>query len=1050
MSRLSQRALAGLALLFNLPFAFFQLQRTAYDTYTHIFFADHYRHAWFSLWEPRWYLGFSVASYPPLVHQLIALLSWPLEAVIRFFAPGPEAYAGAFVGLSEEAAFALLLLAVLALFPLAVRAFAGVFVGPRAAALAGLFAVAVPAVSLAAWSFGQLPTLFATATVLLALARGAAWARTGRRLWLAQAVLLAGVAGAAHHGVFLFVPFAGAAVAWRVLAGPLAWPERRARVARLALWAPLAGGCVVAVLWPFLAWSRGQALQTAIEHASRDNFFASGLAAWFFFWPVYGPLLLLLPAAAWLGLRGRGHKRLPLAALIAVLFTLGLGGTTPLPAVLFGSSWVWLTYDRFALWAALCLLPVAGAVALRLWRRRRRGWVVGLFGALLAWSSVAGWHSVLARAQPPALDLAPLVNFLNAPAQQPYRYFTFGFGDQMARLAALTTNGTPDGDYHTARQLPELRSSGLGALDGAVWNSQGLAALRPFVEQPQRYGVRWAFVAHPQYRALLAASGWRYRFMVGAVEAWEFPGVTPLPIPTPAGATGPAAVWWGSAPLVMLALALALAATCPSFFGMAAERRWPALTRAHWLTALAGARQAAWALAVGLLLFWWYHLFWQGPAPEVYFLYQSVVVFASDLAALAALGLWLIELRLQGVRPRLGPRALLLAGLALLAFAALSVPFSSGPQAGAAVVAQLLLLLGWYLLCVNAAPPAATLGRVLGALLLLQAIVVVGQAIAQQNDWLAALGLAWPPRVRPEYGGAPVIENAAGALWMRVYGTLPHPNVLAGALLVLAAGVSERYLVTGRRRWLTVAALAGAALLLAFSRAAWVGAGVMAVIGLLWSGRYHPAVGPRFRRLVLALGLAAAAAALPLLPWLLARVTVGDTATTIETRSVYERVTLTADSLALIWSHPLVGVGAGHFAVANMATGSQSAAEPVHNLLLLITAETGLGGGAAALALAGAVGRRLWQRRRRAEVAEAMWGLALLGVLVTGLFDHYWWSLAPARMLFVTALGLWVGAGERASGLQVALGGEVALDARGEALGGFQPDAHVVGVEQRV
>ncbi|NJL92469.1 MAG: hypothetical protein HC915_01485 [Anaerolineae bacterium] len=49
--------------------------RNTYDAYVHIFFADHYARGWFELWEPRWYTGFTMASYPPLTHQLTALIS---------------------------------------------------------------------------------------------------------------------------------------------------------------------------------------------------------------------------------------------------------------------------------------------------------------------------------------------------------------------------------------------------------------------------------------------------------------------------------------------------------------------------------------------------------------------------------------------------------------------------------------------------------------------------------------------------------------------------------------------------------------------------------------------------------------------------------------------------------------------------------------------------------------------------------------------------------------------------------------------------------------
>ena len=33
-------------------------QQRAFDSYVHMFFADHYLRGWFDLWEPRWYGGF--------------------------------------------------------------------------------------------------------------------------------------------------------------------------------------------------------------------------------------------------------------------------------------------------------------------------------------------------------------------------------------------------------------------------------------------------------------------------------------------------------------------------------------------------------------------------------------------------------------------------------------------------------------------------------------------------------------------------------------------------------------------------------------------------------------------------------------------------------------------------------------------------------------------------------------------------------------------------------------------------------------------------------
>src|ERR1041384_964952 len=86
--------------------------RLSYDAYTHMLFAEHYAENWFSLWETRWYDGFTVISYPPLVHQLIALL-------IPF--------------LGFDKGFALILWIVTSLYPLGVYAFSRIFTGRTSA-----------------------------------------------------------------------------------------------------------------------------------------------------------------------------------------------------------------------------------------------------------------------------------------------------------------------------------------------------------------------------------------------------------------------------------------------------------------------------------------------------------------------------------------------------------------------------------------------------------------------------------------------------------------------------------------------------------------------------------------------------------------------------------------------------------------------------------------------------------------------------------------------------------------------------------------------------
>ena len=150
--------------------------------------------------------------------------------------------------------------------------------------------------------------------------------------------------------------------------------------------------------------------------------------------------------------------------------------------------------------------------------------------------------------------------------------------------------------------------------------------------------------------------------------------------------------------------------------------------------------------------------------------------------------------------------------------------------------------------------------------------------------------------------------------------------------------------------------------------------------------------------------------ALLLLPFFVARAT-GDVAIPTEQRSADERALFLQAGLKVIHDHPWLGVGAGAF-VESLARWSDwhNRLEPVHNIFLLVTAETGVGGALALLGLGGAILWRLWRRRQVASLPELMGGLALLGALTVGLFDHFWWTLPPARTLFVIALGWWAGA----------------------------------------
>src|SRR5512139_2416322 len=246
--------------------------RFSYDTYNHMFFGDHYRMDWWSLWDARWYAGFFVNSYPPLVHQLIGALSH-------------------LIGL--DAAFALILWVVVTLLPLAVYSFAGVFVGKTSAGYAALGAAFLPSVYLTAHIFGQLPTLAATVTALFGMAVLNQYLLAGDKFNGMLAVSLLSTVMALHHATLMFLP-------WLVLAIVLQlWITKqvdwRLLGARLLIFGVFAALAILIVIWPFWEWGQAQSLQTTIDHASRHNFFKDPMAPLMFFLPVYGPLMLIIP-----------------------------------------------------------------------------------------------------------------------------------------------------------------------------------------------------------------------------------------------------------------------------------------------------------------------------------------------------------------------------------------------------------------------------------------------------------------------------------------------------------------------------------------------------------------------------------------------------------------------------------------------------------------------------------------------------------------------------------------------------------------------------------
>jgi hypothetical protein len=543
-------AIVLMALIIHGPLLLMQLPASSFDTNFHVFFASHYAHHWFDPWNERWFAGFSQTTYPPLTHQWIALLSYA-------------------VGL--KMGYMLVQLLAILLLPVGVFRFAKIWVTEREASYAALGSVFLGALAFLVYQAGQLATVASAALYLNALPYFYEWMTESSARSFIKGVAVCLTAAAAHHVTLIFglVLFAGP-VLWTAcldakderVSGSIVGVLSRAAVFGVAV-----GLGVAVVLLPYwLAIIQHPIHQIPIPHDSRANFLLNSITAINYFVIPYGALILALP---FILIKGASSRRLvPLLLGFWVTLLFGLGGTTPLPRWLLGRAYEILTFERFTFWATLLAMPIVGILAIELLDRFRTKAAVGLslaavasFGGALAWLTVNPYRSVASE------DVQPVINFLNRDGHDSYRYLTLGFGSEMAKVSTYTDAGSVDGDYNSARLLPEMTQYGSAQLTNAkFYGSAGMASLRAMLEHANRYGLKFIFVHDPYFEPLLTFVGWRKveSFDNGDITAWSKDDVPPAhkiqsdAIPAP---------WqgllWGTLPIGVSFLAIFLEFALP-------------------------------------------------------------------------------------------------------------------------------------------------------------------------------------------------------------------------------------------------------------------------------------------------------------------------------------------------------------------------------------------------------------------------------------------------------------------------------------------------------
>lgn len=525
-----------LGVVFHGVSIFYTLEGT-YDALVHLFFSEHYASNWFEPWNYKWYTGFSVMSYPPLVHQSIALLS--------------------FIGGLKFGLFTVALIAVI-LFITGVYRFSLLIIGCRnVAGYAAVLAVFSSSFVETLHVFGQLPSIIGISVLMHALPEIYTYLFSGQKKNLFKSLSLIAVTVSSHHvtpifGMLFFIfPLIGMVVmdyskekvgSYLKVRFSTFIKTLKHLLSRIITFGLLSLSLIIFCILPYWINSKENPItQIPIPHGSRDNFFeitSSGLS---FFLIPWGILLLFFP---YIFYRYYSKRYLFFGLSISILFILGTGGTTPIPELVLGeTAFNILTLDRFTLWASIMSLPLFGEFTYRfvegdikksfqhsfgaVFHRVLGGFLALIFIAICVASMSLSYFR---PSQPQKIKMLPIVNFLNSDQHDQWRYITLGFGDQMAWLSSQTNAFSVDGNYHSARRLPELTTRAVERLENSKFKGiEGLGSLQQFLTRPEKYNLKYVFSNDKFYDPILYFCGWqRLNPLENGIEVWERLNVKPI------------------------------------------------------------------------------------------------------------------------------------------------------------------------------------------------------------------------------------------------------------------------------------------------------------------------------------------------------------------------------------------------------------------------------------------------------------------------------------------------------------------------------------------
>ncbi len=357
---------------------------------------------------------------------------------------------------------------------------------------------------------------------------------------------------------------------------------------------------------------------------------------------------------------------------------------------------------------------------------------------------------------------------------------------------------------------------------------------------------------------------------------------------------------------------------------------------------------------------------------------------------------------------------MILSGLDLFVF--ISIFFASDTILAVYRYLIFLLGLGLFWLIVKARYSQVKLAAAFFSGLLIQSGLAIGQFLLQGTFADKWLGLA--AHSSKDLGTA-VIEtagaNGISERWLRAYGSLDHPNILGGLLAIgliilvyiYLSGYFKRDIVKSEKlkiinifTFYFLLLTLSSAFVFTFSRSAALAlaGGLILMAIFYWFNRDWAAL----KRLGLIAVIAAFLFGVIFVSYENLFITRAQVSSRLELKSISERKTYQDDSLGLIRKNWLFGSGIGNYTKALAVNDPQRAWDtlnPVHNVFLLVWAETGIFGLLFFAVLLVYLFVKSWNKKNILNLS------ILLILVIIMMFDHYFWSLHFGVLLFWGLMG---------------------------------------------